>query len=790
MNRETELQPSHADEARLTAYALGELDDAEREAVDQELAASEVARSAVAEIRRSIELMTAALASEPPGQLSATERERIDQRIEACERPVVSLQMARLIRLRRRLAVAAAACLALGFSGWLFWPSMQAAREAGRSGSVAFRSDGLEGEVMNQALRGSNDPAAAGQGLAEEIMAEVKPSYAIRDGRESKSQSRNHLTSLAPKTAKELTRHHYYSEQIQESAPSGGAGGQVTDRITPRYTTVKPTGTPKSKKSPSTVNKPVYETKTRRAPDGPQVLDPLPKPDLGAEGLATGRGDKNVMIGGLVQDSQVESMPAAFDGEGFNTEAYARIAENPFLEVRQNPLSTFSIDVDTASYANVRRFLNQGSLPPKDAVRIEELVNYFKYHYAPPAGDAPFAVHAEVAGCPWAPKHRLLRVALKGREIDFNNRPASNLVFLVDVSGSMDEPNKLPLLKAALRLLIDRLSENDRIAMVVYAGSSGLVLPSTTGDHQAVIAGALEQLQAGGSTNGASGIQLAYEVARQGFIRGGTNRVMLCTDGDFNVGVTDEGALTRLIESEAKSGVFLSVLGFGAGNYKDATMEKLADRGNGNYAYIDGLDEARKVLVEQAGGTLLTIAKDVKLQLEFNPSKVAAYRLVGYENRLLRDEDFNDDAKDAGEIGAGHTVTAFYELVPAGGESPAAPVDPLKYQKTVEPAEAAASDEILTLKLRYKEPEGAKSKLLSSVVKDSGGSYAQAGEDFQFAAAVAAFGLVLRDSQFKGDMNLAAVLELAAASRGADEGGYRAEFIELVKKAQAIAGER
>jgi Ca-activated chloride channel family protein len=752
------------------------------------LAASELARSAVAEIRRSIELMTAALASEPPGQLSASERQRIEQRIEAGERPAVSLPIARPVRLRRRLAVAAAACLALGFSGWLFWPSMQAAREAGRSGSVASRSDELEGEGMSQVLRGSSSPVRM-HGLTEDLMAEAKSSYAIRDGRESKSQSRDHLTSLAPKAAKKGTA--YYSDQIRESASGGKGGGQATGGTTARYAIPKPIWETKSKKPSSTFNKPVYETKPRTDPYGPQVLNPTPKPGLlGAEGLVQGRGEKSANFGDQDYDGVADSAWIASDGEGFNTEAYARIVENPFLDVRQNPLSTFSIDVDTASYANMRRFLNQGALPPKDAVRIEELVNYFKYHYAPPADDAPFAVHAEIAGCPWAPKHRLLRVALKGREIDFNERPASNLVFLIDVSGSMDEPNKLPLLKAALRLLVDRLSENDRIAMVVYAGSSGLALPSTSGDRQAVIAGALEQLQAGGSTNGASGIQLAYEVARQGFIRGGTNRVMLCTDGDFNVGVTDEGALTRLIESEAKSGVFLSVLGFGAGNYKDATMEKLADRGNGNYAYIDGLDEARKVLVEQAGGTLVTIAKDVKLQLEFNPSQVAAYRLVGYENRLLRDEDFNDDAKDAGEIGAGHTVTAFYELVPAGGESPAAPVDPLKYQKTVEPAEAAASDEVLTLKLRYKQPDGAQSKLLSSVVQDSGGSYAHTSEDFKFAAAAAAFGLVLRDSQFKGDMNLAAVLELAAASRGADEGGYRAEFLELVKKAQAIAGER
>jgi Ca-activated chloride channel homolog len=478
--------------------------------------------------------------------------------------------------------------------------------------------------------------------------------------------------------------------------------------------------------------------------------------------------------------------PMAAEQDKFNTESYDRIDENPFLDVRQNPLSTFSIDVDTASYANVRRFLNSGSLPPKDAVRIEELVNYFTYHYAPPGDDKPFAVHAEVAGCPWEPKHRLLRIALKGREIELENRPASNLVFLIDVSGSMDDPAKLPLLKSALHLLVDKLGENDRVAMVVYAGSSGLVLPSTSGLYKETILAALDQLQAGGSTNGGSGIQLAYQVARDKFIRGGTNRVILCTDGDFNVGVTDQGSLTRLIEDEAKSGVFLSVLGFGAGNLKDSTMEQLADRGNGNYAYIDTINEGRKVLVEQLGGTLVTIAKDVKLQLEFNPQQVAAYRLIGYENRLLRAEDFNDDKKDAGEIGAGHTVTALYELVPAGSESLTSKADELKYQRTTETTKAAASDELLTLKLRYKEPDGDTSKLSETVVKDTNESYARASEDYRFASSVAGFGLLLRDSQFKGDLTWGAVLELAEASRGVDENGYRTEFIDLVKKAKSI----
>lgn len=481
--------------------------------------------------------------------------------------------------------------------------------------------------------------------------------------------------------------------------------------------------------------------------------------------------------------------PAALDDRAkFNVETYDRIDENQFLETRRNPLSTFSIDVDTASYANVRRFLNSGTLPPKDAVRIEEMVNYFTYHYSPPSDERPFAVHTEMAGCPWEPKHRLLRIALKGREIDLENRPASNLVFLIDVSGSMDDAAKLPLLKSALHLLVDRLRENDRVAMVVYAGSSGLVLPSTSGMHKERILAALDSLQAGGSTNGGTGIQLAYQAARDQFIRGGANSVILCTDGDFNIGVTDEGSLTRLIEGEAKSGVFLSVLGFGTGNLKDATMEKLADRGNGNYAYIDTANEARKVLVEQLGGTLVTIAKDVKLQLEFNPRQVAAYRLIGYENRLLRAEDFNDDKKDAGEIGAGHTVTAFFELVPAVAEEPSiASVDELKYQRVSEPTNMAARDELLTLKLRYKEPDGDSSKSMEIVVADGGMSYAHASEDCRFAAAVAGFGLLLRDSQYKGDLTLPAVVELAEASRGADENGYRAEFVELVKKATALS---
>ncbi len=486
---------------------------------------------------------------------------------------------------------------------------------------------------------------------------------------------------------------------------------------------------------------------------------------------------------------------AAVAGMGFaleepNTEAYDRIDDNAFQLVAQEPLSTFSIDVDTASYANVRRILNEGKRPPKDAVRVEELVNYFRYDDPPPRGSDPFSVNVEVARCPWAADHRLARIGLKGREIPEEERPPSNLVFLVDVSGSMLSPDKLPLVKRALRMLVEQLGEQDRIAVVVYAGSEGLALPSTSCDQKAEILSALDGLEASGSTNGAAGIQLAYQVAVANEIAGGTNRVVLCTDGDFNVGVTDRGSLTRLIEEKAKQGVFLSVLGFGTGNLKDSTMEQLADRGNGNYAYIDSIEEARKALVEQMGGTLIAIAKDVKIQVEFNPARVASYRLIGYENRLLRNQDFNDDAKDAGEIGAGHTVTALYELIPPGAKPATPTVDPLKYQEPSRPqASSEASPDLFTVKLRYKEPEGRDSKLIEVAVRDAGLDFGQASADFRFASSVAAFGMLLRDSPHKGTATYPAVVELAESSLGHDPNGYRSEFVGLVRRAQALRPE-
>lgn len=516
------------------------------------------------------------------------------------------------------------------------------------------------------------------------------------------------------------------------------------------------------------------------------------------EGTVVGPPAKAASVpdGGTILAGGVKRSRLA-DGEGQDHdnrfvpggEAYEPIAEKKFSRVLEEPLSTFSIDVDTASYANVRRFLTQRALPPPDAVRIEELVNYFSYDYAPPSDDKPFASSAEVAGCPWNPQHRLVRIGLKGKVIENEARPVSNLVFLIDVSGSMQGQNRLPLVKHSLRMLTEKLGENDRVAMVVYAGSSGLVLDSTSGTEKEKILGALDNLQAGGSTNGAGGIQQAYEVAVANFIKGGVNRVILCTDGDFNVGVTDRSQLVNIIENNARTGVFLSVLGFGMGNLKDATMEQLADKGNGNYAYIDTPLEAKKVLVDQMSGTLVTIAKDVKIQVEFNPAKAAAYRLVGYENRMLAAQDFTDDKKDAGEIGAGHTVTALYEVIPAGLAIPGATPE-LKYQKpaTATTPNTEFSDELLTVKLRYKKPDGDISTELSFPLKDEGNGFGKASADFRWATSVAAFGMLLRNSESKGDMTLEAIKEWAQTAVGPDKNGYRREFMHLIDSALNLAG--
>jgi Ca-activated chloride channel homolog len=476
-------------------------------------------------------------------------------------------------------------------------------------------------------------------------------------------------------------------------------------------------------------------------------------------------------------------LPGRYAGP-FHAEAYDRVEENGIRRVASDPLSTFSIDVDTASYANVRRFLTQGALPPAGAVRIEELVNYFRFDYPQPSGDEPFAVTTELAECPWNPGHRLALIGIQGRQIADKGLAPRNLVFLIDVSGSMMSSDKLPLVRSSMRMLVDILSPRDRVAIVVYAGASGLVLPSTPGDQKETIHSAIARLEAGGSTNGAAGIRLAYDVARRHMIRGGVNRVILATDGDFNVGVTSQDELVRLIEEERATGVFLSVLGVGTGNLKDSTMEKLADKGNGNYAYLDSLNEARKVLVREAGATLTTIAKDVKIQVEFNPRAVAAYRLIGYENRALRNEDFNDDRKDAGEIGAGHSVTALYEIIPAGSKVDGPSIDPLRYQEqTRNPTRAAIRSELATVKIRYKAPEGDISRLITTILFDRPHVMTP---NLGFASAVAEFGMLLTASEYRGRASYASVRARARAFRGSDSEGYRAEFVRLVEVASGL----
>ena len=475
----------------------------------------------------------------------------------------------------------------------------------------------------------------------------------------------------------------------------------------------------------------------------------------------------------------------------YEREGYDAIVENRFLKATDNPLSTFSIDVDAASYSNIRRMLNAGTIPTAGAVRIEEMINYFQYDYPQPENGHPFSINTEISECPWSNNHKLVVIGLQGKKISTENLPAANLVFLVDVSGSMMDENKLPLVKQSLKLLTDQLRPQDKVAIVVYAGNAGLVLPSQSGDEKTKIKDAIDQLEAGGSTAGGAGIKLAYKVAKDNFITNGNNRVILCTDGDFNVGASSDAALEEMIEEERKSGVFLTVLGYGTGNYQDAKMQKLANKGNGNHGYIDNFQEARKVLVNEFGGTLFTIAKDVKLQIEFNPTKVQAYRLVGYENRLLNKEDFNNDLKDAGELGSGHTVTALYEIIPVGVKSNfVESVDKLKYQKEMQTGASTVTDEVMTIKFRYKKPDENKSKLIEHPVIDRSIPVQKTSDNYRFAAAVAQFGMVLRNSEFKQAASYNNAWTLAKASLGEDREGYRSEFLRMIKNAESLASNR
>jgi len=518
---------------------------------------------------------------------------------------------------------------------------------------------------------------------------------------------------------------------------------------------------------------------------------------LSGKGFGTGSGGNALSIGGLGTRGRssvgqgygrmvVDNMQVNY---AYNTEQYESPDENSWKSSKSDPLSTFSIDVDTASYSNFRRFITDHQLPPEDAVRIEEMINYFTYDYKEPRNGDPVRINTELSKCPWSKTNSILKVGIKGKSIDLKKAPAGNLVFLIDVSGSMMSYNKLPLLKKSFKLLVNNLRKNDSVSIAVYAGAAGTVLEPTKGKNKEKILKAIEKLRAGGSTAGAQGIKLAYKLAEKSFIKGGNNRVILATDGDFNVGISSDSALVKLIEKERKKGIFLTVLGFGMGNYKDSKMEKLADKGNGNYSYIDNLLEAKKVLVNQMSGTLFTIAKDVKIQVEFNPAAVAGYRLIGYENRMLKKEDFNNDKKDAGEVGAGHTVTALYEIIPTGSENSVI-VDDLKYQKNPDYSEVSP-EEMATVKVRYKKPDANKSRLIKKIVKsDSLKSFESAGNDTRFAVTVAAVGMMLKKSETVSDMNWNQVIKQAKASKGADESGYRAEFINLIEKAELISSSK
>ena len=807
----SETYTNPEDDPSLTAHALGELDAAESARVQERLTTDPAAAAHVAAVRREAATLTAALKSEPEPAL------------------------ARHRGSRWPVALAAAATLAaVGLTTFALMPSLDRARHAP---SDLAMNEAREADAPGEAAEAAADPAAGagfggGGGGYGDATAGPAESQALG---ESDRVARSRAASPADARA-DAARRLGDDADAAEAAGDVAAAGELRQQLA-TVQRQQPSTPPPSAPTASAAARDAADPYGGYDNDPARVYPKLANAADAADAIGPGRFNRD-----------------------FDTEEYDHTADNDFKRVADHPLSTFGVDVDTASYSNVRRFLTGGQLPPPDATRIEELVNYFDYDYAPPAEESPhpFAASVEVAAAPWSPDHRLVRVGLKAKEVSAAERKPSNLVFLLDVSGSMQDANKLPLVKASMKMLLDKLDARDRVAIAVYAGGSGLALPSTPASDRQTIINAIDSLAAGGSTNGAQGIELAYELAQSGFIDGGVNRVVLCTDGDFNVGVTDQGSLVRLIEDKAKSGVYLSVLGFGMGNLNDATMEMLSNKGEGNYAYVDTEAEARKVLVEQMSGTLQAVAKDVKVQVEFNPAQVSSYRLIGYENRVLAKEDFNDDVKDAGDVGAGHEVTALYEVVPTTnppgvarfsgrgerdeqikalqakidasrtviengllsedgrGEleaqiarleseiralqaTPVPPVDDLKYQDAPQPTTvAAASGEMLTVKLRYKQPDAPKEQGTSTLVefpaRDGGKGFEQADADFQFAAKVAGFGMLLRDSPHKGTLTwpgleaITADLDALGRARLVDpEAIRRAEFRDLVQRATRLA---
>ncbi len=823
------------DDPILTAYALGELDDGTRAEVEAFLEGNEAARLEVEGIRETIALLTAEFAAETEEVSGLTGEQRAALLAEA-EKAEGTPNITPLpVRPRIWLRYALAASLLLCVGAVFVLPALTRARESARR---------QEFPVARQEVLPKGDLPEATPSAPQSAVA-VQPPVALEKKQENEGAVSAQAAPAAPTAVTADEKDDAGTAQpAQEPVPTPPAPAAPVDEWAEvgvkTMSQQSVIGLPEEAPAPppavqSAAAEAPKPEKAKEAPginvgaDAPpapapagQVVEQRTRLNVKADftdnvgkftelppaeareqlknlGYATNADGVSAQAGAAPAK---KAEPAAGGGVNLywnqpvvpDREAYTPVTENAFQRVADAPLSTFSIDVDTASYANMRRFLGQGTLPPADAVRIEELINYFKYDYPAPQGDAPFAVAVDMHPCPWNPGHFLARIGLRGKELPAQERPAANLVFLVDVSGSMSDGDKLPLLKQGMKLLARSLDGRDRISIVTYAGNAGVQLQPTPGDNQATILRILDGLRAGGSTNGAGGIQMAYDLARRSFIQGGVNRVILATDGDFNVGVSDTDALVGMIQREAQSGVFLSVLGFGRGNLQDGRMEALADKGNGNYAYIDSFEEARRVLLDQASATLFTIAKDVKIQVEFNPSRVGAYRLIGYENRALAAQDFNDDRKDAGEVGAGHTVTALYEITPPGVVPAPPQVDSLKYQTTPQSAEAAkpagdapAAGEWMTVKLRYKHPDGSASSKLELPVP-AGVVEAPVAPDYQFAASVAAFGMLLRRSAHSGSATMDQVIELARRGRGADPDGARAEFIGLVKTAAALMG--
>lgn len=792
------------DSPEITAFALGELPAAEREAVAAVVAADPVLQAEVEAIRSCAARLAEQLSLEPVSSLTAAQRLAIAA---AAEPSVEPASRGRATDARAGtgawwrwllqpawgmgLAGAAALCLAL-----VIWPRIE--RDADREfsetryGPIPTVTNAPAVFVAPSAPVAVSSARVVSVPVAADAPAPapVAPAAAARRETPVRSQpapasrpASSPVPAPVPSTAREKApastgKRGPRGDALNPSLPSPGVPVQRgVDRIAP------PASAPAAVAAESRAVDAMEPTLMNRyglAP-APQVKSLPP-----AGGDLAGRSP----LGGIAFSGGAGDLGRGRIGVLHRGETYQPIVENPFRPVAEARLSTFGIDVDTASYSNIRRFLREGSLPPANAVRLEEMINYFRYAYPPVSGEHPVAAQVEVAESPWTPGNRLVRVALKARDIPRRERPAANLVFLVDVSGSMEPENKLPLVQRSLRLLTEKLTVRDHVAIVTYAGNAGLALAPANGAEKEPILAAINALRAGGSTHGSAGIRLAYELARTNLVRDGVNRVILCTDGDFNVGTTSQEDLLQLIEGEAKSGVFLTVLGYGMGNYQDATTELLADRGNGSYAYIDSFREAQKVLSEELESTLVTVAKDVKLQIEFNPSQVVSWRLLGYENRVLANRDFNDDTKDAGDLGAGHAVTALYEIVPVGGNETG--VDPLRYAvRAPEPENARVRpEEMLFLKLRYKLPDGDKSRLMEVAVKGDSKPWDQVGADFRFTTAVAGFGMLLRDSPHKGNLTFESVLQLAERGLGDDREGYRAEFVDLVRRARQLRAGR